>query len=41
MMIFILGVTVCIYIGDAIAHNVYRYEWLHMMIFILDVSICI
>jgi hypothetical protein len=30
-MSFKLGVSICLCAGDATAHNVYRYEWLHMM----------
>jgi hypothetical protein len=45
---FMLNVSVCLCAGDATAHNVYRYEWLHIMfydtfrwIFMLGVSVCI
>jgi hypothetical protein len=38
---FILGVLVCLCVGDITVHKAYRYEWLHMMIFMLDISICI
>jgi hypothetical protein len=32
-MSFKLGVSICLCAGDATAHNVYRYEWLHMMFY--------
>ena len=33
MWVFILNVSICLCAGDATAHNVYRYEWLHMMFY--------
>ena len=33
MWVFKLGVSICLCAGDATAHNVYWYEWLHMMFY--------